>query len=71
MGKVHNLQPLPLGLWGIKIFSKTKLIDFFYYSEQDDCLKILIRWLYEKMIMGGGLVAIVFFFGHSKKALEL
>ena len=41
-----------------------------YYAEQNGYLEILIRWLWEKMSVGGGLGALQFF-GHLKKALEI
>ena len=46
---------------------KDIVIMFFDYAEQNGYLKILIRWLWEKMSVGGGLGALQFF-GHLKKA---
>ena len=69
MGKVHNLQPFPWGLWGLS-HPQRHFIRFFDYSEQNSYLKILIRRLWVKMSVGWDLAALQFF-GHLKKALKL
>ena len=65
MVKVCNLQPLSQGLWGVS-HPKDIIIMVFDYAEQNGYLKILIRWLWEKNSVGGGLGALQFFWSLKK-----
>ena len=59
LGKVHNFKPSPWELWGLN-HPKRHSYHIFHHAKQNGYPKILIGQLWEKISVGGGLVALHF-----------